>query len=411
MNAFVVFPTMETHPRANDVIGKRWLRQRVEAAINAMKGKQNLSPSTIGQTFGRLEHQLISETYRVVNGDRRATQNIISTPLLDSLEIDLNDLADVPKPNDLRNRLRDGHDFEKVAYELRIAAGFRRLGHWPCWVPPMHQPHPEFLVLSTKSQIISVECKKRDARDGYQNEGKRFWEHFQYQLRHSMAADSLNYWVKISGREFRIADVDGLVREIVPQIKTEIQGQFYSGNGRYQIEYMKLTEPGESIPMEIVNLFPKEHFGINGGTQRANQIMIGPLQDPKLLRLEILDDPAHRIKGLLRNLKSAARQIPSGLQNLVYIDINIDDYEQEQVEFDEMAEAIQKQLYEAHKKVSAVVLTNIYPALSLDEKLGWRVRTMLIRHSKPSVKLSNSLSFPGDEVGSHWLRGTWDELR
>lgn len=66
-----------------------------------------------------------------------------------------------------------------------------------------------------------------------------------------------------------------------------------------------------------------------------------------------------------------------------------------------------KELGERHRHVTAVILTNIYPALSLDEQVGFRVRTELVMQPKPIVCLPRELRFPGDEVGTRWLPGVW----
>lgn len=141
------------------------------------------------------------------------------------------------------------------------------------------------------------------------------------------------------------------------------------------------------------------------GKQKRDQVMGSLLTDPKLLRLEVVDDPEHRVKGVLRNLDTAAHQVIEGIPNLVYIDINIPKYKEEQQEFDNFMEAIQSELVHRHRQISAVVVTNIYLALAFDEYLGWRVRTELIEHPDPLVKLPQGLLFPGDAIGTRWFPG------
>lgn len=401
MNAFIVPPGPTDHSKVNGVLGQDWLSRQVDAALTATRRKQTLHPSTMSPTFGWITHPLVSEAKEGAIGGAR-------TPILDSLEVDLQDLAGIPLPSNLDQRLRDGHDFSKAAYELRIAAGMRRLGHSPVWCPPIKQPHPEFIVLTTMSNVLSVECKKRDARDGYEQDGAVFWKHLQYHLRRRMGEASLNYWVKVSGREFHLADLETLVSEIVSVIQTNEYGQFDSVAGRYHIEYVRLTEPGGSVDMELINMFPRGDFGVNMGHGYAT--MVGPVKDPKLLRMEVIDDPEHRVKGILRNLKTAAKQVIRGLPNLIYLDVNIPEYAREELEFGGIAEVVRKELATRHRQVSAVVLTNIYPALSLEEYLGWRVRIELLTQPRPAVRLPKGLSFPGDAAGTHWLPGNWAQL-
>ena len=372
-----------------------------------MESKQNLHPSQMGQTFGRLSHPLISELYHKSTGAVRGTVGGSRTPLLDSLEIDLNDLSGEPYPHDLRKRLRDSHDMEKAAYELRIAAGFRRLGHAVYWLPAAANPHAEFLVFAPTFDVLSVECKKRDAADGYEQRGEAFWRHFQYHLRQQMEAASLNYWVKLSGREFLVADVQPLVSEIIDAIRLGERGQFDSMSLHYRVEYLKLADHGDSIPAELVQLFPEGDRGVNTGRRNRDQTTAGALENPKLIRMEIVDDPEHRIVGIIRNLKVAANQVVKGIPNLVFLDVNLPKHEDEVSEFDAMVDSVTEELKAHHNEVSAVILTNMYPALSLDRHLGFRIRTELVVHPKPAVCLPRELRFPGDVAGTRWLPGVW----
>lgn len=398
MNEFIIPPNVSTHRGIDGILGQGWLKHQVDLAREAIKRKQGLHPSTMSPAFGWVSHPLISEA-------KQDETNGSGTPLLDSLEIDLRHLAGTILPHNLGQRLRDDHDCDKAAYELRIAAGFRCLGHSLVWCPPMKLPHPEFLVLAIDSNVLSVECKKRDASDGYEKEAARFWKHLQYALRKKMEEASLNYWVKISGRDFLLQDIEPLVTEIVSTIKLNKLGQFDSTLGRYHIEYVWIIEHGGSISMEVVNMFPRGVYGINAGRQKRSQVMSGPLTDPKLLRMEFIDFPESRIRGIVRNLKLAAKQVIKGLPNLVYIDVNIGNYEQEQIEFDNMAAAVATELKDRHRQICAVVLTSIFPSLSLDNYLGWRIRTKLIPQPSPIISLPNNILFPGDEIGTRWLPG------
>ena len=398
MDGYLIPPIPLNHNKTDEILGRNWLSDQVDAALKATEQKQPLHPATMSLAYGWISHPLISELKQQrLNGER--------TLILDKIEQDLSALTATKLPPDLGKRLRDSHDCSKAAYELSIAAGFSRLGYPLIWCPQIDEPHPEFLVTTGTSGLLAVECKKRDASDGYEEEAGRFWHHFQYPLRKKMKAESLNYWVKVSGREFLLKDIDHLTDEIITAIKAEKNGQFDSDTGRYHIEYTWLVEPDGSIPMEVVNMFPRGVYGINVMTQNKSQIMSGPATDPKLLRLEFIDDPKQRIKGLLRNLNNASKQVIKGILNLIYIDVNISDWEKEQAEFENMKQAVLAELGIRHRHVSAVVLTDVYPSISVDGSYGWRVRTELIAQPKPIVGLPDSLRFPGDLADSHWLSG------
>lgn len=397
MDNFIVPPGITTHKIVHEILGGNWLEQQVEAIRIATRKKASLHPARMSPAFGWGGHPLISEAKKGTSDPRM--------PLIDSLEMDLMDLAGTKLPSNLGERLKNDHDCSKVAYELRIAAGFCRLGHPIIWISPSNQPRPEFTVFLPDSSLLSVECKKRDKSDGYEQDGAKFWKHLQYGLRVKMEKTSLNYWVKVTGRDFHLEDIDTLVSEIISSLQSNEYGQFESKTEHYHVDYTKLADLGKNISMNIVNMFPRGVFGINMGKQKRNQIMVGPVTDPKLLRLEVIDDPEHRVKGILRNLKIAARQVIKGIPNLVYLDINIPDYNKEQEEFGNFVEAVKLELAQKHRQISAVVLTNIYPSLSLNEYLGWRIRTVLIEHLNPLAKLPRGLKFPGDDIGTQWLPG------
>jgi len=48
-----------------------------------------------------------------------------------------------------------------------------------------------------------------------------------------MSEKSLNYWVKVSGRLFDLADIQPLVSEILSTIETAESGKSTAINGRY----------------------------------------------------------------------------------------------------------------------------------------------------------------------------------
>ncbi len=403
MDGFLIPPIPPSHDKTHEILGHNWLGNQVDAVIEAQKKKQTLHPSTMSPTYGWGLHPLVSELKQhQQKGERTLT--------LDKVELDLLALTATRLPSDLGKRLRDSHDCGKAAYELSIAAGFSRLGHPLVWCPPIDAPHPEFLVSTTEYGLLAVECKKRDASDGYRQEAGRFWTHIQFSLLKKMETEQLNYWVKVTGREFSLRDIEHLSEEIIFAIKAEKNGQFDSDTGRYHVEYTWLVEPGGSIPMGVVSMFPRGEYGVNGGKQQKDQIMSGPMTDPKLLRLEFIDDPHHRIKGLLRNLNDASKQVIKGIFSLIYIDVNISKYEEEQAEFEDIKKAIMGELNVRHKHVAAVVLTDIYSSRSLDEFYGWRVRTELLVQPNPDVGLPDSFKFPGDLADTIWLPGDMTKM-
>jgi hypothetical protein len=410
MLAFVV-PTKlsDDHPSVRSLVGGDWLDRRVEAAVVAMKQRNDFSPSMIGMTLGRLAHPLVAELFAV----RRGYET--ETPYLDLLEIDLRTLG--PNlPVDLQQRMRVDEEAPKVVHELRIAAGLTRLGHRVSWLPDEGTKRPEMLVDPDTSHAISVECKKRDRRDGYEADAERFWGHFQDSMRRRMEEEGLNYWVKVTANEFRLRDVDLIVRQAVDALRANEAGTASLGGGHYQLHFLRLSDPGRSIPGEVLALIPRGVFGVNHGEvdrsdwiiprSRDDAFSRGPVTNPKAIRLELPDDPSRRIRGVLRNLKTAAKQLLSNAPGLVYIDLSFRDYDQESSDFESVGSAVTSALERAHRRATAVVLSAIEPTNLMDGLSGWWVRTELIGHSNPLHPFPASHGIPGDE-SSRWLPGQW----
>jgi hypothetical protein len=167
MRAILLLPKRSYHHRSRSVLGLNWIQRRVESALINIPTKNFLHPSNLAQSSGRLSHPLVSEAYNKEQGHDRGAIDGPQTPLLDLLESCLETLED-NVPRNLRERLRDDHDVEKVIYELMIAAGFQRLGHVLKWNTSTHAKQSEFIVHTSRSKAISIECKKRDPKDGYE---------------------------------------------------------------------------------------------------------------------------------------------------------------------------------------------------------------------------------------------------
>jgi hypothetical protein len=267
---------------------------------------------------------------------------------------------------------------------------------------------------------VSIECKQRDALDGYEQAASQFWKHLHLPLRQRMTQSQLNYWVKVTAREYRLGDVDRVVKEAVALMRSVESGSATVMGNRYQIDCLRLAEPGGAIPSAFFGLLPRGVFGVNEGTADRSQVRTprfagdefarGPVTDPIALRLELIDDLERRVRGVLRNLKNAAKQVRLGLPSVVYIDVNLGSYERESAEFENMVAAVAAQLQAAHTRVSAVVLVAAAPTRSLDDVTGWWIHTRVLPQPRPQYSLPANLVLPGDGPGSRWLHGRWVEL-
>jgi hypothetical protein len=301
-------------------------------------------------------------------------------------------------------------------YELHVGAGFRRLG-WPLeWLPDAGERRPEMIVAPKTAQAVSVECKKRDRSDGFEQDASQFWHSLQFKLRKTMQAATLNFAVRITAEQFRLGDVDGVVSDTVDTLKSREVGAMTTSTG-YRVEFTKLAESGESIPSDVFNLFPRGVYGVNLGQVYPQQVRVprfpgdpvseGMVVDPVVLRLELVDDRQRRVKGVLRILKSGAKQLLVGMPGVIYIDVSLGTLDRESVEFDSIAEAVRSRLEHTHTRVSAVVLTAIEPTRTMNGVPVWWIRTEVIEQPRPQHPLPGDIRLPGSVAGGQWIPGEW----
>jgi hypothetical protein len=410
--AWMVLPSLKPHPIGSRVLGQDWLNGRLSAARASMQQRTNLSPSAQGMSLGRLDHPLIGELYEATNPTGVLDGD---TPLFDLLEVDLNTLGD-NLPDNARPRLRDAADCAKIMYEIHIGAALTRAGHSITWPHDTGKKRPDLILQNLSHQAISVECKKRDSRDGYEQAAHQFFKHFQFAMRQRMGKEKLHYWVKIEARDFRPGDVDRIAKEACTAMRSMDAGSIDLIDNRYTIEFLKLADAGASIPAELIRLFPNGDLGINMANGTPDQFLAagpnrpfarGEVSEPLLLRVHLIDDPSHKAAGVVRNLKSASKQVSLAGPSLVYIDANFSDFQAESDEFDILVDAIRRELERAHTRVSAVVLTSVYPARSQDGVLGWRIRAEFIEQERATYRLSDEIMIPGRPNTFEWVPGDW----
>lgn len=406
----------DDHPTVRSLVGTDWLERKVAAAGLAAQRQRGLSPSDQGATFARLANPLVGELHGASTG-RGAARG--ETPYLDMLEFNLRALGS-SVPLHTQRRLRLDEDASKLMYELMVAAGFASSGHLLTWLPDRGSKRPEMLVGPEATPVLSVECKKRDAEDGYEKEASRFWAHFQHELLPAMGERHLNYAVRVSGPNFRMGDYRRCVQEALAAMEGSSSGRAELLSGRYQIEFARLAEEGGSIPSEVIDLFPRGVYGINAGEVPPDRLSLpripgdrfaeGAVLNPRVVRLALNDDPDRRVKGVLRNLKAAAQQVTRDLPGLAYIDVNLEDPDREEAEFEGIVAAVNAALRGAYTRLSGVVLTSIRPATTVDDQLCWWAHTEFITQERAVNPIPVGFRFPGDNGAHQWFPGNWARM-
>ena len=194
--------------------------------------------------------------------------------------------------------------------------------------------------------------------------------------------------------------------EIAKKCQETENGSAEISDGDYSIEFTKLSDLGETIDSAIVESFPRGTYGVNSGLRPRDNIETGPVTDPILVRFQHIDDPAHRIKALRRNLTKASSQLKNSERSLAVIDSGISDFEMETREYTEMKNVLTEDLGRYHQKLDAVVLMAHYGSISMDGVFTWRVRTDLLKGSGGLLDTPD-IEFPGDGRSLEWIEGEW----
>jgi hypothetical protein len=270
-------------------------------------------------------------------------------------------------PDNLMNRLRSNHDFDKAVHEVRIAAGFSLLGHRIYWVPTASDRTPEFAVLIPGDRPVAVECKKRDAVGGVGIAADRLWLTFTDLMNRAMTPAKLNYCLTVTSGQFNSGDAQALVAEIVLNLRGQSDGSFESAVGPYRVDFVCLCAAGEKIDAEVVDIFPRGTFGVNSGDRRRDLVssapdadprLMGPITDPKMIRLEVIDDAGQKSKTDLRLLKDASDQVGDATPSVTFLDVNLSNYETEMDEYDGILESVTNEVINGRSNASATVLVN-----------------------------------------------------
>ena len=404
MRGFVLPSAPTSHRFVRALIGRDWLRRRVERLLQPRRLKKGFTRDVVTRTDFLMEHPIVSDLHEVRIGRR---DRPIRT---DFLEHQLRQVATIHDPRQLRARLRDSNSCEKVTYELAVEAGFARMGFEPHLVPAVPRKRtPEFFIEATPGARLWVECKKKDSRTSLERKMDAYRARVDHLLVEQLRTRRLNFYLRLKF----LSDPSGISEEdfvarTVNALPTEGRHVLFED---IELTAVKLCDPGDSVSRQALNLFPVgRQRSVYLTLRRTNEdIDWSRVQDPLILSWDIPDDFQGAVKGLITSFKDAARQIPQSGPGAVYIDVNCEDYEEERELMVAARSEIKDQLAESFSRVNIVVITSMWPSQTLDDLVGWRIAAEPIQNPHARAQLPKGTLILGEDPPSKrsWLPGKW----
>lgn len=224
-------------------------------------------------------------------------------------------------------RLRDSQGFEKAIYEIRVAASLKRNGYTVYFIKEEATKTPDLLV-EKDGEKVYVECKQKDKKTRRDQRNENLWNTVLMDSLKFMDKTKKNYAIVVkTNSDLTTKDVTYLINHIRNLIKNSNEGTYRID--KFEIILKELAEFEKPIKGSFYVNLEEFGFGIDEPTiilyQHADIKFSNDLKiehkNPRFVAFvsTLLPD---RIKGILRSLNHAYKQIPKSGPGIVYIDIN-----------------------------------------------------------------------------------------
>lgn len=392
------------YPVADSVLGGRWLRGQVANAAKPIPApRKGFSSSTLGLLHSRRGHPIVSEIVEVAEARRT---RLLRMALVDGGLTELGRSGDL---STLRPRLRHNVEYEKVEFEVLVAAAYARYG---CSVVPnFGTPGPDFEIVTASGTQVWVECKRKDSVTQLEEKMQRYRGKVDSDLISAMRKDDLSFHVNFHVLEDPSSvDPDELIRATLQLCRSKEWGT-ESFDDSLRIEVVKLAEPGAAVPEDVLQMFLSERLAMRISQVAVRDGVLKPesRQNPIQVQWIVPTDAAGRARGLENSLRQAASQLPRSGPAIVYIDLNAREYTEALEELDRANRDVSRLLAGQHKRVNYVVLSAIFPTSTSDGIEGWSVNTMLFRQRNPRSELPKEIPVLGatPHFERCWFVGEW----
>lgn len=404
ISTFVEPGSHEEYPYTERALGLDWMQEAFrEVAKPLSLGKGGFDRTHAGLVNAKLRHPLIWELYEVGLGRRTRLLH------MDLIEDCLSELRDQIDGTTLRPRLRSPTQYQKVEFELLVAAGHSRHG---CEVDPNLETAGSDLKVKADSSVeVSVECKRKDPRTGLEERMASYRRDVDERLLKALRGEQLNYQVSFHVLDDSSAiDASDLVRFATSMCKEQDMGSEVVAN-TIRIEVLKLADPGAELPGEVLDMLVARRPGIRSSQV---QVMDGELNldrrvDPIQIQWYMPKDVAGRARSIKNNLEDAKSQVPRSGPSVVYIDVSSNDYYTTQETLTELDGVVEEALARHYTRFNYVVLTAICPSSTPDGTEGWSFETLLVRQRKPRSDLPANMPVLGrtPHFERCWFVGLW----
>lgn len=396
----VIPPTRSSHELVEGAIGRKWLRAQVRETMKPTPVGRGFTPSTIGLIDQALGHPLVSELYHIEIGRRQ-------TPLrFDLMENCLSNLKDSLSPASLKSRLRDPSGYEKLEYELLAASGYRRYGLR--LTPNLARQGPDLVITSQSGDKVWVECKRKDSKTSLEDRMARYRHLVDQPLMDQMKEDGLYCHIN-----FRLLDDPTEIdpQDLVRQVIELCRGRDLASELLFDRIELSIVKLAEDVPEDILNSFITERTIMRSSSVAVKDGELDPSVRSKPIQIQwiIPDDQAGKIRGIENSLREAASQIPQEGPSIVYIDINSHDYFEIHGLLPILSEHVESLLRRTFRRVNYVVLTAVWPALTLNGIEGWGLDLHVVEQPKPRSALPTGIPLLGvtPDFEQLWIHGIW----
>jgi hypothetical protein len=401
LRTFVRPGNRNEHPLVEKAIGKAWLDAEVRRATSRIPpSRKTFSQWELSRIQRAIAHPLISEIRQIFqDGQGYLFRH-------DLLENCLEQLFSALDFKSLRPRLRSAREYEKVEYELLVAAAYARYG---CQVTPnLTSKGADMEVRAGSDEPVWIECKRKDTRTASEAGMKSFREQIDGRLIDALSSSGLNYNVTfdVSGDPTHLRPEDLIANTVSLCSRSDNTSENICDC--VSVSVVKLADPGARIPADVLDLFRQSPAGMRKssmGVEADQAFHVDPIQ----VQWNIPDDADGRRKGVLESLREAASQLPASGRGVIYIDINLKDYDQITDTFDDANQDIQSELSHHHGRVNCVVVTVVTPSRTMDGKSGWAFDALLVRQADPKRLLPAKLPILGATPNFEraWIVGDW----
>ncbi len=332
----------------------------------------------------------------------------LSKELLELADIgsNLKEIMDIPWINEKEERievniiqiwgerLKDPKDFEKAIYEIRVASSLKNAGYEVYFVKEGIKKTPDLLI-ERNGEKVYIECKEKDKKTHRDKRNENLWNEVLMSTLRFMDKMKKNYAIVVKAKsDLMKKDRDFLIESLQELIESSNSGVHRMG--KFEIMLEELAEMNKSLcgPFSM-NL---EEFGVKMTEPTIHLYQHADVKFSKNMEVDhknprfmafvstLLPD---RIKGILRSVDRAYKQIPKKGPGIIYIEINTGLYKGYQ-EINKDLEIIKNKMkgkLNLTKRVNAVVLT-ASSYIQGKGKAFYKVEINCFRNSSPIHPIS-----------------------